>query len=84
MQEIQKTRMPTGIASLDPILDSGMPLGKVILLVGEIGAGYYEYAYSSTMNLLGCMKRPKDSEIQFAVRKSTNGGFEVNNIGGVI
>ena len=58
MQETQKTRMPTGIASLDPILDGGIPPGTMILLLGEIGAGNYEFAYSSTVNSLECMSRP--------------------------
>jgi KaiC/GvpD/RAD55 family RecA-like ATPase len=61
MQETTKTRMPTGIASLDPILDGGVPPGSMILLLGEIGAGHYEFAYSSTVNSLACMSRPKDA-----------------------
>jgi KaiC/GvpD/RAD55 family RecA-like ATPase len=60
MLETNKTRMPTGIASLDPILDGGVPPGSMILLLGEIGAGHYEFAYSSTVNSLACMSRPKD------------------------
>ncbi|HVP95637.1 RAD55 family ATPase [Methanoregula sp.] len=55
MQENQKTRMPTGIASLDPILDGGVPPGTLTLLLGEIGAGHYEFVYSSTVNSLEAM-----------------------------
>ena len=61
MQDTQTTRMPTGITSLDPILDGGIPPGTMILLLGEIGAGNYEFAYSSTVNSLECMNRPRDA-----------------------
>ncbi|ABS56870.1 HTR-like protein [Methanoregula boonei 6A8] len=57
MQESQETRMPTGIASLDPILDGGVPPGTLTLLFGDIGAGHYEFAYSSTVNSLAEMHR---------------------------
>lgn len=57
MQEPQETRMPTGIASLDPILDGGVPPGTLTLLFGEIGAGHYEFAYSSTVNTLAAMQQ---------------------------
>lgn len=50
--------MPTGITSLDPILEGGVPMGSVILLLGEIGAGNYEFVYSSIVNTLGLMKAP--------------------------
>ena len=63
MQDTQTTRMPTGIASLDPILDGGVPQGTMILLLGEIGAGHYEFAYSSTVNSLECMLRPREAGI---------------------
>lgn len=58
-----QTRMPTGIASLDPILDGGVPPGSMILLLGEIGAGHYEFAYSSTVNSLSCMLHHRDTGI---------------------
>ena len=45
-------RVPTGIASLDPILDGGVPPGSVILLLGDIGGGNYEFVYSSIVNTL--------------------------------
>lgn len=49
-QTVQK--MPTGIASLDPILDGGVPPGSVILLLGDIGGGNYEFVYSSIVNTI--------------------------------
>jgi KaiC/GvpD/RAD55 family RecA-like ATPase len=51
--------MPTGITSLDPILDGGVPLGSVILLLGDIGAGNNEFVYSSIVNLLSIAPQPE-------------------------
>ena len=56
MQDFQKQKMPTGISSLDPILDGGVPPGSLMLLFGDLGAGNYEFAYSSVVNTLGRMK----------------------------
>ncbi len=52
MQELKKQRMPTGIGSLDPILGGGVPPGSVLLLSGDLGAGNYEFVYSSLINTL--------------------------------
>ena len=56
MQELKRERMPTGIESLDPILEGGVPLGSVMLLIGDIGAGNYEFVYSSLVNTLKVRK----------------------------
>jgi len=45
--------MPTGITTFDPILEGGVPTGSLVLLLGEIGAGNYEFLYSSIVNTLG-------------------------------
>jgi len=52
MQEFINKKMPTGISSLDPILDGGVPPGSVILLLGDLGAGSNEFVYSSMINLM--------------------------------
>jgi len=52
MQEAVKKRMSTGISSLDPILDGGVPPGSVILLLGDLGAGNSEFIFSSMVNSL--------------------------------
>jgi KaiC/GvpD/RAD55 family RecA-like ATPase len=39
--------MPTGINSLDPVLDGGVVPGSLILLLSDIGAGSTEFAYTS-------------------------------------
>jgi len=43
--------MPTGISSLDPVLNGGVPPGSVVLLVGEQGAGSREFVQSSLIYL---------------------------------
>lgn len=52
MKESVNQKLPTGITSLDPILDGGVPPGSVILLLGDVGGGNYEFVYSSLVNLL--------------------------------
>jgi len=51
MPETIQMRMPTGISTLDPILDGGVPPGSMILLLGELGAGNYEFVHSSIVNI---------------------------------
>jgi KaiC/GvpD/RAD55 family RecA-like ATPase len=51
-------RIPTGIESLDPLLQGGLPSGSLVMLLGEIGAGDFEFAITSCARLLmGCEKR---------------------------
>ncbi|HVN73288.1 MAG TPA: ATPase domain-containing protein [Methanoregula sp.] len=56
MQDNDNRKMPTGISSLDPILEGGVPPGSVILLFGDLGGGNYEFAYSSLVNILPLME----------------------------
>ncbi|NMB79924.1 MAG: hypothetical protein GYA23_12615 [Methanomicrobiales archaeon] len=55
MPDTKAGRMPTGIASLDPIIEGGVPRGSVILLLGDLGAGNYEFMFSSIVNSLVLM-----------------------------
>ncbi|UUX93830.1 RAD55 family ATPase [Methanoplanus endosymbiosus] len=56
MEEVTAERMPTGISSLDPVLDGGIPPGSVVLLSGTQGSGNREFVYSSVI-FLGNMKK---------------------------
>ncbi|KUK61437.1 MAG: HTR-like protein [Methanoculleus marisnigri] len=51
MHDRLRLRMPTGIASLDPVLDGGVPPGSAVLLLGEHGAGNVEFVQTSLMQL---------------------------------
>jgi KaiC/GvpD/RAD55 family RecA-like ATPase len=53
-------RMPTGISSLDPVLDGGIPPGSVVLLEGEVGAGSQEFVYTSLI-YLSMLKQRQES-----------------------
>ncbi len=56
MQESEQQRLSTGISSLDPILDGGVPPGSMILLLGDLGAGNSEFVFSSMVNSLDPVK----------------------------
>jgi KaiC/GvpD/RAD55 family RecA-like ATPase len=45
-------RIPTGIESLDSLIQGGLPAGTNLLLLEEIGAGGFEFAITSIANLL--------------------------------
>lgn len=53
-------RMPTGIGSFDPVMEGGVPIGSVMLLLGDIGAGSFEFVYTSIINL--AMLKRRDPE----------------------
>ncbi|MHB8352297.1 MAG: RAD55 family ATPase [Thermoplasmata archaeon] len=44
-------RVPTGVADFDS-LSGGIPLGSVVLLLGEAGAGHQEFALTSATHLM--------------------------------
>ncbi len=52
MDELHSITMPTGIISLDSVLKGGFPAGSFVMLLGEIGAGNAEFAYTSVLSLL--------------------------------
>jgi KaiC/GvpD/RAD55 family RecA-like ATPase len=44
---ITLNRIPTSIPTLDTIIRGGFPSGSLVLLIGEVGAGSTEFAYTS-------------------------------------
>jgi KaiC/GvpD/RAD55 family RecA-like ATPase len=94
MQEFDSKKMPTGISSLDPILDGGVPPGSVILFLGDLGAGSNEFVYSSMINLLDAQKKgdlkdktaPKElryitfTRLKDDVRKEIVNSLHVDNV----
>jgi KaiC/GvpD/RAD55 family RecA-like ATPase len=63
MQDRLRVRMPTGISSLDPVLDGGVPPGSVVLLLGDLGAGSIDFVYSSIL-YLSLLKNQADARKQ--------------------
>ena len=55
-------KMPTGIASLDPVMEGGIPPGSVVLLLAEIGAGSAEFIYSSILSLAHTGNKGNDAK----------------------
>lgn len=46
MITITLNRTPTGISTLDGIIKGGFPSGSLVLLIGDVGAGSTEFAYT--------------------------------------
>ncbi len=46
------SKIPTGIDSFDQIFQGGLPSGSLVLLLGELGAGDFEFAITSSVRLL--------------------------------
>ncbi len=44
-------KIPTGIASLDATIKGGLPSGSLVVLMGDVGAGHTEFAYTSAASL---------------------------------
>ncbi len=51
IHDLSTKKMPTGITSLDPMMEGGVPPGSLILFLSEIGAGSHEFIYSSILSL---------------------------------
>lgn len=51
-------RIPTGVSDFDSILDGGLPPGSVVLLLGDVGSGFVEFAYTSASKISLAMERP--------------------------
>lgn len=51
-------RIPTGVPDLDMIVGGGFPSGSVVLLLGGVGAGQQEYAYTSAAKIAIATENP--------------------------
>jgi len=52
-------KVPTGIADLDSIVGGGFPEGSLVLLLGDIGAGTQEYAYTAASKIAIVRQHPE-------------------------
>lgn len=52
-------RIPTGVSDFDSIIGGGFPPGSVVLLLGDVGSGYVEFAYTSAAKLSMAIERPE-------------------------
>lgn len=51
MSEGDVQRTPTGVADFDSIIGGGVPLGSVVLLLGDVGGGGLEFALTSAAKI---------------------------------
>ncbi len=51
MSEGDVPRIPTGVADFDSIIGGGVPVGSVVLLLGDVGGGALEFALTSAAKL---------------------------------
>ena len=55
-------RIPTGVADFDSIVKGGMPVGSVVLLLGDLGAGQQEYVLTSAAKISLIKENPDSAE----------------------
>ena len=60
MSEGDVDRMPTGVADFDSIMQGGLPVGSVVLLLGDVGGGGHEFALTSAAKI-GIVKEYPDT-----------------------
>ena len=51
MSEGDVQRIPTGVADFDSIIQGGLPVGSVVLLLGDVGGGGLEFALTSAAKI---------------------------------
>src|SRR5437870_11175238 len=59
LERTRVTKVSTGIAALDSIVDGGFPSGSTILLLGDVGAGMQEYVYTASAKTSLVNERPQ-------------------------
>jgi KaiC/GvpD/RAD55 family RecA-like ATPase len=55
-------KVPTGVPDFDAIVNGGLPEGSVVLLMGDVGAGVYEFIYTSAFKLATVKEHPYMAE----------------------
>lgn len=60
MSEGDVDRIPTGVADFDSIIRGGLPVGSVVLLLGDVGGGGHEFALTSAAKI-GIVKEFPDT-----------------------
>ncbi|MDO8725790.1 MAG: ATPase domain-containing protein [Candidatus Methanoperedens sp.] len=63
MIPITLNRTPTGISTLDTIIKGGFPSGSLVLLIGDVGAGSTEFAYTCAVMHSMMKKNPEDLKL---------------------
>lgn len=66
-------RVPTGVADFDSIIQGGMPMGSVVLLLGDVGGGGYEFAITSAAKI-GIVKEFPETR-DFMLGQAGRGGI---------
>jgi KaiC/GvpD/RAD55 family RecA-like ATPase len=73
MSEGDVRRVPTGVADFDSIIQGGMPVGSVVLLLGDVGGGGLEFALTSAAKI-GIVKEFPDTR-NFMLGDAGKGGL---------
>jgi len=68
-------KIPTFVPSLDTIVKGGLPEGSSVLLLGQPGAGNFEFSISSAANLSRAMEGHVFRELS---------GYEIRVLGGIV
>lgn len=69
---MKRSVIPTGIQSLDSIIKGGFPSGSLILLLGEVGTGNVEFAYTTLIQTAKKIKQEKSKIIEKKQAKTLN------------
>ncbi len=72
MSEGDVDRVPTGVADFDSIIQGGLPIGSVVLLLGDVGGGGHEFALTSAAKI-GIVKEFPETR-QFMLGDAGKGG----------
>ena len=72
-------KMSTGIESLDSVIHDGIPSGSLIVLMGDVGAGHSEFAYTSAAGIANLMNTNKCKEEKDGYKTPTDQSDEASD-----